>query len=226
MRWLQYVAFAGLTAVLGTTSVVWMAVPADHMRWGLTPVAFFVVESALSLLFAFTLTRRPAGALVGVAVGLIVVSVLPALSLDLIGTSFMPTVGVTLSAACIFAALIVGRRGQGARNSTSLMVIGVLVVLPLAAFSMILAIDNASGGRVTFVRAASRDGRWVATGFQLDTLATSSGHTEVVVRRDVAGLFREQMSAFSSENLGIPRVAWMNASHLVVGKRVITLSGP
>ena len=220
---MQLVAFAGLTAVLMATTLAWVFVPAEEVRWTLTPLAFSVVALAFSLLLAFTIARRPDRLLVVIALLLLVVCVLPALSLDLIGVALLPLASVTASAVSLCVAQVIGERRSAARRSIVVLVVAAICLISLVGASLFAALGALMGGRSTFAHVASPQGTWVATGYQLNVLATDEGSTEVVVQRDVAGLFRGQLSAFSAEGLTTPQVSWQDPAHLRVGKRVVVV---
>jgi hypothetical protein len=189
----QLTAFTVLAALLVATILNW-ALPAEQVRWFLTPVAFAVLALALSLAFALTLLRRPARRLVIAALALFLVGALPAWALDLSGAA--------------------------------LVLVGALSLCAVLGLSACAAVGELWGGRSVFTQAASPNGTWLATGYQTNMLATDEGNTEVVVRRDLAGIIRGELSAYDTEGLSEPRVSWQDASHLRGGRRVFVLPLP
>jgi peptidoglycan/LPS O-acetylase OafA/YrhL len=223
LRALQISSFALFAALLVATIVRWATQPAGQVRWFLTPAAFAVLLLALSLAFALTLLRRPARPLALGALVLLLVAAVPAWALDLSGAALAPLFGVAACAVGIFACTVIGEHRLRRGSSVALVVVGALSLCTVLGLSACASVGTLWGGRTVFAQATSPDGTWTATGYQTNMLATDSGSTEVLVRRDLAGVIRGELSAYDVDGLTEPQLSWRDGSHLRVGHRVFVL---
>jgi MFS family permease len=222
----QFISFALLAALLVAVFLRWVALPAEQVRWFLTPVAFAVLLVALSLTFALSLLRRPARGLAIAVLALLLASAFPAWALDLSGAALAPLIAVAASAACVFAGALVADHRLRRSSSVALVLVGVISLCSVFGLSACATAGELWGGRSVFTQAVSPAGHWTATGYQTNMLATDSGSTEVLVRRDLAGVIRGELSAYDAEGLMEPQVSWQDASHLRVGRHVFVLPLP
>jgi hypothetical protein len=226
LRVLQLTSFVLLAALLVATMLRWVLLSPGEVSWFLTPAAFTVLVVALALVFALSLLRRPARPLAIAALVLLLGAALPAWALDLSAAGFAPPLGVAASAACVFVCALVGERRLHRGTSIALVLVGALSLCALFGLSACATIGEISGGRSVFVQATSPNGTWVATGYQTNMSATDEGSTQVLVRRDLAGVIRGELSAYLADGLREPRVSWQDSSHIMVGRHVFVLPLP
>jgi len=226
LRVLQLISFTLLAALLVATILRLAVPPAEQVRWFLTPAAFAVLTLALSLAFAVSLLRRPARPLAIAALVLFLVAALPAFALGVTSAALAPPLGVAASAACVFVCALVSEHRLRHGSSVALVLVGALSLCAVLGLSACATVGELWGGRSVFAQATSPNGAWTATGYQTNMLATDEGSTEVLVRRDLAGVIRGELSAYDAEGLSEPQVSWQDASHLRVGRRVFVLPLP
>jgi hypothetical protein len=226
LRALQVTSFGLLTALLIATVVHWVPGPSQQVRWFLTPAAFSVLLIALALAFALSLLRRPARPLAVAALALLLIGALPAWSLDLTAAGLAPLHAVAASAAAVFACALLGEDRLRRGSSVALLLIGVLSLCATFGLSACATVGELWDGRSVFAQATSPNGTWVATGYQTNVLATSDGNTDVLVRRDFGGVIRAELNAYEEVGLSEPPVAWLDAAHVRVGRRVFVVPVP
>ena len=195
LRAMQLTSFALLAALLVATIVRWAAQPAGQVRWFLTPGAFAVLLFALSLAFALTLLRRSARPLAIAALVLLLAAAVPAWALDLSGAAPAPLFGVAVCAVGIFACTVVGEHRLRRGSSVALVLVAALSLCAVLGLSACAGVGALWGGTTVFAAATSPSGTWTATGYQTNVLATDSGSTKVLVRRDLSGVIRGELRA-------------------------------
>lgn len=227
MKALQLTSFTLLAALLLAAIVSWAAQSSGQVRWFLTPVASFgVLLVTLSLTFALTLLRRPARRLAIAALALLLVSALPAWALDLSGDAPAALFAVAVCAVAIFTCTLVGEHRLRCGGSVALVIVGALSLCAILGLSACAGVGALWGGRTVFAQVTSPNGTWTATGSQTNMLATDEGSTQVLVRRDLAGVIRGELLAYDGDGLTEPQLSWQDASHLQVGPRVFVLPWP
>jgi hypothetical protein len=197
-----------------------------HSRWSLTPVAFAALTIALSAPLAFSLWRRPSRSLTVAAVALLSFGALAEVGLDLSLAAVAPLLGAGVAVACIYVGQLAGEARSGAKHSSLVLAAGAIGLLLLLLAGGWQVTWGAWGGKTTFARVASPQGTWVAIGYTTDSGATDSGTTEVYAQRNLGGVLRVQVEAFSALELVTVHVGWRDATHLAVGGRVISVGAP
>jgi hypothetical protein len=215
-----------LAALLVAVIVRWLVQSDGRVGWFLTPGAFAVLLLASSLAFALTVLRRPARRLTVVTLALFLVAALPSWVLDLSGAALASRIAVAASAVAVFVCALVGDHRLRRGTSVALVLVGAMSLCAVLGLSACAAAGELWGGRTVFAQATSPNGTWHAIGYQTNAGAMDEGSTAVLVRRDLAGIIRGELSAYDDEGLAKPQVSWQDASHLRVGQRVFVVPLP
>lgn len=226
MRLLQTVLLSLLLALLLLVTVLGIVRLGNHVAWSLTPLGFALLSAPLFALGAVSLFSRPRNLLVVCVSVATLVALGPVIDLDAPRQFPLPAL-LVLAAGLIalLVGLIVGNHGRRARSLTLVEVVTVLAlsatlgVSLLAGFSALVASKEHLGPR-------SPGGTWQLVGRDTYGFGPDSGVAEVYVRRDIAGLFREQRRIYISDYWG-PRMGWLGSSTVVLdGKRVNIFRSP
>ena len=217
-----------LAAVLLATLAGWLYWSgASRLSWSLTPLAFSAAVLALSVLLAWTQARRPRGAQVAALLVLMLVAGPSAGDLDaaLYGVANdAPSYALAFAACLLLAGFLIGQHRSGSAAPGWIIPVASIAALLLLAGALMSACDSVTATRNVFAESRSPDGRWLAIGVaRTGFFSTEAGGSTVVVRRDLAGLLRQQVVVYDSDSPNEPRVRWLDPTTLSVGQQMRTI---
>jgi hypothetical protein len=205
------------TVVLALLLVVLVAVTAlgvvfgwtDSMAWMPTPLAFVAITAPLFAAAGASVACEPRHRLVLAACCVSVLAFHAVLELAAPEAIALGALLVLcLGDAALVIASVVGSHRTGRNLPVSVAVVGGVATLLVFAGSAFMVLGDLYNVGETRLGPVSPDGEWTLVASESNMGATDSGSAEVVVRRDVAGLLRQQRTIWSGYALkGRPRWA-------------------
>ena len=225
MRRLQTVVLSLLMALLLLVTVLDIMRLTNHLAWSLTPLGFALLSAPLFALGAASIFSAPRNLMVMCVSIASLVALDPVIDLDAPRQLPVPSL-VVLAAGLIalFIGLLVGNRGRKARFLTLVEVVTVIACSAVVGMSLIGGFFDLVSSK-EHLGPRSPNGTWQLVGRDTAGFGPDSGVAEIYVRRDIAGLFREQRRIYISDYWG-PSMRWIGSSTVVLdGRRVSIFHG-